>query len=431
MINVNGVSTGQAADIVVNKETGAYQQEAAEVCKQAVALMDGKDFQGAYKLLLADYNHYATDNDANFLLGQCAYQLKDPRAAIQYYQNILAKDPSLPRVRLELGKAYVASGQTNEARKEFNWVLTTSPPPTVADHVRQFIALLDAQKKVNIKASVGYRYDSNVNAGLDDLTHYSGWNLGKKSDSAAVVGINVDVIHDSPSGDMWQTSLGYNGTKYVNEKDFSSDEWALYTGVVRNMGTKMLYVPMAVRKTDIGSENYSTSIGLAPQLQVKLSPERLLFVAVSGMSQKYHTVPERDGNQWAFNIAERVNHSKVPGAFFEFGLGYIKETAKNVSYASDSYSARLTYYTPIGKGFNLMVQPGFIWRNYEGPDPLSNFFGHSAVRKDVTPILQVNLSKAIESWNYSLTYTYSKNNSNLDPCNYNRTLINLQVSKNL
>jgi len=434
MISMNVISNVQATSSPLMKEAEVYQEEAAEICKQAVRLMDGKDFSGAYNLLMESYSSYSNDNDTNFLLGQCAYQLKDAKSAIKYYQNILNKDSNLPRVRLELGKAYVASGQMSEAKKEFNWVLGTSPPPTVAEHVRQFLALLDSQKKVNVKVSTGYRYDSNVNAGLEDILHYNGWtiDLRKKSDTAALVAANIDMIHDLPSGDAWQTSFGYNGTKYFDRTDFNSDEWSVYTGVVTKTGNAVLYIPIVAKKLDIGEEKYNTSFGLAPQLQVQLSPERLLFVSVAGMAQKYDTVSYRDGNQWTVNVAERVKHAKVAGAFFEFGLGYTKETAKDVSYASDSYSARLTYYTPIGKGFNLMVQPGITWRNYQGTDLMSNtILNQSSSRQDVMSSLQVNLSKTIASWHYSLSYNYNKNDSNLALYPYNRTLINLQVSKNL
>ena len=432
MISVDTISNVQAAPLT--EEVGTYQEEAAEVCTQAVRLMDDKDFSGAYNLLMESYKYYSNDNDVNFLLGQCAYQLKNPKSAIEYYKKILEKDASLPRVRLELGKAYVAAGQMSEAKKEFNWVLGTSPPPTVAEHVRQFITLLDAQKKVNIRVSTGYRYDSNVNAGLEDILHYNGWtiDLRENSDSAALAAVNIDMVHDLPSGDAWQTSLGYNGVKYFERKDFNSDEWSIYTGIVTKRENKVLYIPIVARKTDIGSENYNTSFGLAPQLQVQLSPERLLFVSASGMSQKYDVQSYRDGNQWMLNIAERVKHAKVDGAFFEFGLGYSKETAKDISYSSDSYSTRFTYYTPIGKGFNLMVQPGITWRNYQGTDLMSNIIlNQSSSRRDVVSSLYVNLSKTVASWNYSLSYNYNKNHSNLALYPYNRTLVSLQVSKNL
>ena len=434
MISMVIISNVQATSSPLMKEAEVYQEEAAEICKQAVRLMDGKDFSGAYNLLMENYGSYANDNDTNFLLGQCAYQLKDATSAIKYYQNILNKDPNLPRVRLELGKAYVAAGQMSEAKKEFNWVLGTSPPPTVAEHVRQFIALLESQKKVNIKVSAGYRYDSNVNAGLEDIINYNGWrvDLRKKTDTAALAAVNVDLIEELSSGSAWQTSLSNTGTKYFDRKDYNVDEWSVYTGVVKKDKKKVLYIPLAARKIDVGSESYSTSIGLAPQLQLQLSPNRLLFVSLSAMRQKYQTASERDGNQWSFNVAERVNHAKVSGSFFEFGLGYTQETASNINFASDSYSARFTYYTPIGNGFNLMVQPGITWKNYQGADSMSQFIlNQSSYRRDVMSSFHINLSKTIKSWNYSLSYNYHNNNSNLTLYPYDRTLINLQVSKNL
>ena len=44
MISVDTISNVQAAPLT--EEVGTYQEEAAEVCTQAVRLMDDKDFSG-------------------------------------------------------------------------------------------------------------------------------------------------------------------------------------------------------------------------------------------------------------------------------------------------------------------------------------------------------------------------------------------------
>ena len=65
--------------------------------------------------------------------------------AIEAFQTILVSRPELVRVRLELARTFFLNGQDGLARRHFELVLASGPPPPVAANIRQFLAVMQAR----------------------------------------------------------------------------------------------------------------------------------------------------------------------------------------------------------------------------------------------------------------------------------------------
>lgn len=79
--------------------------------------------------------------------------------------------PQSPRARLELGRAYLQTGQLDAAKSEFDAVLATDPPEAVVKNIQLAQAAIEQEKQAlgthlsgYVDAGVGY--DSNINAGV-------------------------------------------------------------------------------------------------------------------------------------------------------------------------------------------------------------------------------------------------------------------------
>ncbi|WP_425093293.1 tetratricopeptide repeat protein [Tropicimonas sp. S265A] len=81
-----------------------------------------------------------------FRAGLSALNAGNSAAAVQYFTAILARDPSLTRVRLELGRAYLAAGEYGRARAEFLVALSGDLPAPVRQNVLGFIREIDARR---------------------------------------------------------------------------------------------------------------------------------------------------------------------------------------------------------------------------------------------------------------------------------------------
>lgn len=85
-----------------------------------------------------------------------ALNVGKPEAAIPVLQSILAEDPKLTRVRLELARAYFMAEQWARSREEFFRVLSGDLPEPVRKKVLAFIRQIDARRGVDWDLSVGF-----------------------------------------------------------------------------------------------------------------------------------------------------------------------------------------------------------------------------------------------------------------------------------
>lgn len=108
--------------------------------------------------------------EATFQDSLAAMEAGAPRAAVPGLRAILAGDPQLVRVRLELARAYFLDGDFEQARREFLIVLSGDLPPPVRAAVLDFIRRIDAQKAfiwgfdfgIEVNPDAGRDYDTDI-----------------------------------------------------------------------------------------------------------------------------------------------------------------------------------------------------------------------------------------------------------------------------
>ncbi len=143
--------------------------------------------------------------ESQFLSGLTAVSSGDYKGAIAIFQSILASDPSLMRVRLELARAYFLDEQWNRSRSEFFKVLSGDIPEPVRQKVLGFIRAIDARRGFEWDFEIGVkRLGSTRNYDTDEIDlDFSGITLPA----------TLDRSDESPYGigysgsALWRTSL--------------------------------------------------------------------------------------------------------------------------------------------------------------------------------------------------------------------------------
>ena len=102
-------------------------------------------------------------NDLDFLRGTLAFQTERYRDAAEYFGSILARDPTLNRVRLELARARFMAGDDNEAERQFRAALAAGVPPGVARNIGGFLGALQRRRHYDFDFGAGIAADSNAN----------------------------------------------------------------------------------------------------------------------------------------------------------------------------------------------------------------------------------------------------------------------------
>lgn len=404
--------------------------EVPDFKQEATNLMQKGNYSEANKLLLENYPNNKEDMETNFLLGLCSYQLGKQDKAIEYYQTILAKDSSLLRVRLELAKAYAANGQKKEAKAELNTALASNPPPVAGENIKRFISLLDAQKDTNIRVTMGYLFDDNVNQGpISNVVEFFGLPFilnpesQKQSDQAITINLVVDNLTPLSKDKAWQTNFSYNRTDYKSLSDYDSDQISFSTGPLFKKPGQVISLPIIYNHTSLGSKDYSFEFGLSPQIQYNLSQKDALILSSTVKNAFYYDDIEKNSHSWGINLANR--HMLNESSFLQLGCGYKKETANSDAYSNKSNSISLGYYTSLPQGYSFFIQPSYSWNKYDQADIPGN-----DPRDEKQYVLVANLGKTIGDWSYALGYTYIKNDSNVSIHEYKRNQVTLQVSKN-
>jgi hypothetical protein len=113
-----------------------------------------------------------TDIDATFRFAQIATQRGDYEAAIGALERVLFFNPNLPRVSFELGVLYFKLGSYAMAQSYFETALKGDVPPDVRAKGEAFLAEIarrSAPSRFSATTFTGFRYQTNANAGPDNL----------------------------------------------------------------------------------------------------------------------------------------------------------------------------------------------------------------------------------------------------------------------
>jgi len=106
----------------------------------------------------------ATQSEADiqqlFARGLTQQAAGDHLSARASYERVLAVRPEANRVRLELARSYFETGDFARARREFNTVLATAPPPQVAATIGGFLREMDRGRKREVRLGLAIRKSS-------------------------------------------------------------------------------------------------------------------------------------------------------------------------------------------------------------------------------------------------------------------------------
>ncbi|MCX8474828.1 MAG: surface lipoprotein assembly modifier [Sphingomonas sp.] len=155
----------------------------AEICKarltpdqvlvEAMALIEASRFDEAQPLLAALGRVPEYRLESRFLSGRIAAAKGDHKAAIAFYRDILADDPSQTRVRLELGREMLAIGHSASADKQFRIAQQSDDlPEDIARTIRSVRDVIRSRRAWRLDVDFGLAPDTNINnaTSVDTIT---------------------------------------------------------------------------------------------------------------------------------------------------------------------------------------------------------------------------------------------------------------------
>src|SRR4051812_7406103 len=195
---------------------------------RAQRLLAQKQAKQAYDLLLPQESARAGDPEFDYLLGVAALDSGNLERAVFALERVLAVQPNNHLARAEIARAYLAMGERDSARREFETVRRQPIPEDAKATIDRYLSAIAASDVTQVTGFVelGVGYDTNVNSAtansqiavpvlggtIFDLDR----NSKRRSDTFAALSGGLNVTHKlSPE---WAVVGGVAGTAKLNRE---------------------------------------------------------------------------------------------------------------------------------------------------------------------------------------------------------------------
>ena len=364
-------------------------------------------------------------DDLDFLYGSIALHRDDWQAAMARFRAMLARNPDLPRVRLDLAFAHFQAGEDGRAAHHFRLALGTKDlPPVVRARTLAFLDRIRRRKTWSITGSVALAPDSNIN-NATSATEVELFGLpaqlSEDARETSGVGLNVNLnggYEGRISPDVrFRTSAGLS-TRTYRESEFNERTVNLRAGPRFLFEKFDLRPELTTSLRDLGGDLYSRSAGLELSGDWLIAPPWRLNAAVGGERVSYETFLG-DGHTFSADLG--IAHALGRATLVRADTSFRRENLDDDAYSWREYILGVSATRELPRGFVVGGGPLYRWREYGAPLPA---FGSEA-RRDRTLGARITVSNRRLDWfgfSPRITLRHERRDSNLDLYDYRRTV---------
>jgi len=235
-----------AAAPEASRSQGAAPNSRAALLEQARALSAAGKANEAYLMLAAHEDEFIGEVDFDYAIGRAALDSGRPDKATLAFSRVLAQEPLHAGASIDMGRAYLALGNREQARVVFEGLLALNPPPAVRDMLSIYMAQAGGAGERRtfvsgfLAASAGH--DSNVNAAAAQgrifvplfgaEVELASRNV-RKPDNYAMLGAGIDLTHELDQRYVLIGGADAIGRHNASESQFDIDAAAARAGVAR------------------------------------------------------------------------------------------------------------------------------------------------------------------------------------------------------
>ena len=323
----------------------------------------------------------AQQTEAAFLSALDAMAQGEPTTAIRILTDILARDPNLIRVRLELARAYFEAEEWARSRREFFAILSAEIPEAVRTNVLWFIREIDARRGVEWNAQIGFaklgngrRYDSDeIELDFGGFTLPS--QLDRNTDTTLGLRASADVTARAPVGFLssGRSQVLAFGTLMAAIEDGPNTD---YDDVILEVSPGLRYVrnlttlnaALVGGKRFVRARQFEDRYGLRLNGEHRWANGQSVFSVLSYEQLNNRQSDSLDGHRWVGEIG----YSRAVGGRAIIGASAYFEN-KTVEFDLENYrNIGFAVFGSADIGFGLTIRPRayFENRHFETPSPL-------------------------------------------------------------
>jgi outer membrane protein len=408
---------------------------------RAKQLLRDRQYKQAYELLLPQEPNRAGDPEFDYLLGIAALDSGDHERAIFALERVLALQPNNHVARAEIARAYLAGGEREAARREFETVRRQQIPEQAKETVERYLSAITAADVTQIRGylEAGFGYDSNVNSAT-------------AQNQIAIPGILGGIIADFSSSNRRPDHFlnfagGMNFTRKLSQafavvggasasakSNIDEGQFDTYNldgnlGLRLTGGKEAFTLALQAQEFGVDFASYRQAGGVVAQWQHNYHERRQSTLFAQATKLEYPTQPIRDAKRGVIGIgyAAAGTGETQPAVFLSTYGGQEKEEADGVPHLGhDLAGLRIGGQMRMGLGWGIFANFAHERRLYGGTDPAF------LVRREDR---QYDVSAGISYLLYSATtlvtqLSYTRNDSNIVINDFDRTVLSMAVRYN-
>lgn len=390
------------------------------------------DAQAAYAKLDAGVGLYAGDPEFDYLLGLAALDTGHVGVAILALERVLLVMPGHLQARAELGRAYLASGERDNARTTLREVAAADIPPDARRVIGRYldeIARLDAAARITVAGSVAIElgHDSNANVGSTS----SQWLLGDGTPviplpaslprRSALAGLDAALSMAGPMSGPWHWTAGVRSLtrRFPSAGTMNQQQVDLSAGIVRQAECHRITVLGQYQDLWLDNEKLRRASGLVAQWQCNPNPRSSFGTWLQVSSLSFPGQHVRDATRRTLGVS--MAHSLGPGASTVLAAAlYGGDERASSAWPNLTHrhaGVRVSLSTPLAAGWRGHAGAYLEWRRFDGPEPL-----FARTRHDRQAELQLGAERYFgKAWSIQPQVSLMRNASTLDPNDFRRT----------
>lgn len=356
-----------------------------ELTDAASRLLEQRRAREAYQLLLPHESERAGDIEFDYLLGIAANDAGEAERAVFALERVLALQPGNHLARAEIARAYLALGERDAARREFETVRRQSIPEPAKANIERFLAAIRAAETTRIEGFIelGGGYDSNVNAAtssaqvalpalggiiatLDPLSTRRGDRFG------AIAG-GINLTHKL--SEIWALvgNAAAAGRVYSEDKQFDQLAFDASLGARWSRGKDAVTLGGQLQSFEVDYARYRETTGLVAQWQHSYDDERQVSLFGQFARLRYPTQGIRDADRQVLGVAygKAFTTRYAPVVFGSAYAGSERELAPGVpNLGHELWGIRAGAQLSLGSGWAVLASAAYEERRYGGPEPI-------------------------------------------------------------
>jgi hypothetical protein len=431
------------AQLEANKKAleklGAMSPEEAEALDRSLAEALTLYYDGKYGQALPMFNAIASKvetMDIMWWIGTSAMHSGELDLAVKKFKEMLAIDPALHRVRLDLAAAYFKLGRYEEAKRELETVKAARPPEAVKKNIDRLLAAIEEATRSyswNIRFAQGIQYDTNVSAGPDKRQiDVLGGTLTLADDSkkiddyASITNFNGNFLYhiDRDKGVLWNTGVDFYQAMYFQHHRFNYRLIDVHTGPWWAGRRNILKAPVGIAHQDFGNRWLSHIFHFDPSYEHHFSSYFSLKGAFRYAKESFYS----DRNDPLEN--ESLRYELTPSIYLvnrrhiiSFITGYETSDAKQDRFSYDGPYMGISYFTRFPTRTEVFLRYLWAQRDYKEKPLL-----YTEDRIDRRHIVTAVVSQGFyTNFFASFAFNYIDNRSNTELFKFDKQTYTLSV----